>query len=363
MAFALTYQDYTSSHPGDATGGSEGGQGSSSLMSEDAWNNLTDAQKWNEVGNGIVLTPADARYADLAKELGITNGRQIVGGPTDKSIPLDDKNFVDPSRVAKQGDNFFTSDENLTPKAQEQGGVADWFWPVAFIAGAVGGSALANAGVLSGTAVTGAEATAAGGITGGADIAGAAGATVGETAGTAGSMTGVAGDESAGLNMTPGAAGDESAGLNLGASGTTPAPDPTLPPGTQSPAPVTDATPSPGTQGPAPVTDASVPAQNGGVINNASNSVTRGINSFTPDWYNNLSPGARQILGLAISTGARAAISGVSQQHAIDAAHEAEDRHRADVVRQGQVPLLPPNTFVAKPGGIINNASNGGTGP
>jgi hypothetical protein len=341
MTFALTYQDYVSSHPGDATGGSEGGQGTSSLMPEDAWNNLSDKGKWNEVGNGIILTPADPRYADLAKELGVTNGRQIIGGVYDPNEPLDNKYLVDTNKVSRQGNVLFTPDENLTPFAQKQGGVADWFWPVGFIAGAAGGAALANAGILSGTAVTGAEATAAGGFATGADIAGTAGAAT-----TAGSATGAAAAPGAGAEVGPPAslAPDPVApppGAEVGPPASL-APEPgAVPPGG---APVTDV--SVPAQGPAPVTDVSVPAQNG-IIDGARSTVGNGIN-----WYNRLSPGSRLILGQLVSGGARGVFTAVAQHSANQAAIEAEDRHRQDVIRQGQVPLLPPGTFTLKnPGG------------
>lgn len=353
--FALTYDDYVQSHPGDATGGSEGGQGTSSLLSPDQWNNMSDTQKWDQVGNGIVLTPSDPRYADLAKQLGVTNGRQIVGGPTDQSIPLDSANFVDPGRVVNQGRNFFTSDENLTPRAQEQGGVADWFWPVAFLAGVAGGALAGGAGAGTAGAIPGASsALETGGIVTSGDIA--AGTSAGlSTAGTAGAEGAVAGaapgaassaeapppvDESAGLNMTPSGASpppvDESAGLNMNPGGT---------PGAQAPAPVSEAPPPVGTQAPVPVTDISTPAPSG-IINDASN----GWQSIS-NWYSHLSPASRYILGLGVSQGARGALGAVSQHEAHQAAVDAENRHRQDVIRQGQVPVLPPGTFTYKPPG------------
>ena len=79
------------------------------------------------------------------------------------------------------------------------------------------------------------------------------------------------------------------------------------------------------------------------------------------EWYNSLSPAARQIIGGSLSLGARAALSHSAQQTAIQAQRDAEERARQDTIRRGQVPNFAPNTYTPAPlaGGLIASHQGG----
>lgn len=345
MAFVPSYQDYVNSQPQDS-GGSEGGQGTFTGMSEDQWNSLSDDLKWNNVGQAMVLTSSDPRYADVAKTAGITSGEPIIAANAAQSHPVTDEWYADPSKVTNQDGVLFLQHDNLTPKAEfAGGGMSDRGWAFAPLLVVAGG--LAAGSMLGDTAAAvpagASEAGATGGFTSGADIAASGGASAGGAAGSAGgSIVGNAADQSyAGSFDAGGMPGATTPDLAT-ASGTTPA---AATPGTSG-APVTDvSTYAPGTQAPAPVTDVSTaaPSSGGGIIDTA-----RGAYGNLSGLYNSLSPASRLILGQALGAGFRGAMAAAAQRQQLQAQVDAENRARQDVIRRGQVPALAPGTFTPK---------------
>lgn len=66
-------------------------------------------------------------------------------------------------------------------------------------------------------------------------------------------------------------------------------------------------------------------------------------------------PGEAGIIGKLMAGGATGAMTALAMHNKIEAAREAEERHRQDVIRRGQVPLAAPGTFTPKRG-IIDTA-------
>jgi hypothetical protein len=205
FSFAPTYQDYLSNY----------GKGGDGAFSETQWNGLGAAGQWRELGGGLALGKDDPRYAALAQQLGMTDGGRLNLGYKPQSIGVNRTNYVDPNAVLQGDDVYATAHSNETPKTQfAGGGLSDKGWLIAALSVLGGGAALGTA--LGGTAAAGTGAATTGGFSGFGDIA-ASGGVGTEGLGT-GTMTGLAGDESAGLNMgnsAAGAAGDESAGLSM----------------------------------------------------------------------------------------------------------------------------------------------------
>jgi hypothetical protein len=161
-------------------------------------------------------------------------------------------------------------------------------------------------------------------------------------------------DESAGLNMpnvadavdaASSAPVDESAGLDVTPPPVTPdaTPAPTADPGANTdsgiapgenvkPAPAPAAAASPST--PAAVTDLSTKAPDAGA-------------SDAEKWLK-AHPGEAGIIGKMMAGGATGAMTALAMRNKMQAEREAEERHRQDVIRRGQVPLAAPGTFTPK---------------
>ena len=72
------------------------------------------------------------------------------------------------------------------------------------------------------------------------------------------------------------------------------------------------------------------------------------------DWWQGLSPAARQLLGGALSTGASAALANARQNDMIDARNQERDAARDDTIRRGYVPRMT-TTYTQRPlpGGLV----------
>lgn len=200
-------------------------------MNQDQWDALTPEQQLLDeagqqgaqgaTGGGVtIITPHDPRYRQLAQAMGDNSGKDI------RISNVPNRNAWDPASKSKPvdlGNGFyaFTKDQlhPLLRKAEDEG--FD-YKPALMIIG----------GILAAGAMTGA-------LAGGAEMGGVAATDAAESGGTlmlneagtaavpyeasgslSGSVGSLAGDESAGLNMTPGGEGaytplDESAGLNM----------------------------------------------------------------------------------------------------------------------------------------------------
>lgn len=211
MAFALTYQDYLNSLGGGASnGGSEGGQGNFSGLSEADWNKLSDAQKWQNVGGGLMLAQSDPRYAQLTQGLkpaGDNNrldGLLAIGPGQYKPGMLTDTN-----NIADLGNGVnATYWGNFSPMGQRDDTSANWLHemgPGLMIAaallsgGAAAGAMGAGAGAGGAAGLSGSSALATGGF--GTDIAAGSGA-FGGAAGAAGTAGAAGSPGSSYWNMT-----------------------------------------------------------------------------------------------------------------------------------------------------------------
>lgn len=129
QTFVPNYQDYLRSHSGQLTGGSEGGQGTFTGIPEDQWNSMTDAQKWQNIGDVAFMDPSDPRYAQYSQGLGITDTQgpnSLLGIGHGTPAP---GSFNDPSAVQNNNGNYTFAHQNLTPGAEQQGGgLSDRFW-------------------------------------------------------------------------------------------------------------------------------------------------------------------------------------------------------------------------------------------
>lgn len=121
--------------------------------------------------------------------------------------------------------------------------------------------------------------------------------------------------------------------------------DGALPPGEGATPPPTPSAPPGGAPAPTPTPSGT------GLIDTVTNA---GRGAY--DWYNGLSPAARQIVGTAVSTGARALLQQSAQQSAIEAQRRAAEQADADRRRRGQVTATPTSAYTPKPlaGGLIN---------
>jgi hypothetical protein len=149
--------------------------------------------------------------------------------------------------------------------------------------------------------------------------------------------------------------GDESAGLDMSAPTDIPAPQPDaatpdsgIPAGESSP-PVKpmdgiDTTPM-------------QPVQSGPLNSMDSLKAPGLIDSAAK--YAKDNPAMAGIVGKALAGAGSGAITALALQNRIKAERDAEERHRQDVIRRGEVPKLPSSTFTPKPGGIINHAAGG----
>jgi hypothetical protein len=205
LNFNLTYQDYLDYQKSRYGNASEGGGPAN--MTEDQWNALGQNGQWNEMGNGFAMQSNDPRYAAIAQQLGIKPGTTGPDGtimfgtgdhPTNTSSAPGHLSLVDPNAALQGNGVWATAHPNLTPNAEfSGGGMSDKQWGIAALSllggGAALGTALGGSGAVTGAGMEG------GGFSGFGDIAGSG--LPGE-AGSAGSMTGAAGNESGGgLNM------------------------------------------------------------------------------------------------------------------------------------------------------------------
>jgi hypothetical protein len=171
------YQDYLQNY----------GRGGDGALSQDQWNALTDAQKWQNVGSGLAIAKTDPRYADLAKQMGVTDGGLLNLAYAPQSIAVNGQNYVDPSKVVTDGSVYGTAHSNETPKTQfAGGGLSDKEWAL-LATSLIGGGALGAFDGLGAAGGTGTGAGVEGGFTGYGDIA-ASGAAPG---GAAGSVAGL----------------------------------------------------------------------------------------------------------------------------------------------------------------------------
>ncbi len=136
----------------------------------------------------------------------------------------------------------------------------------------------------------------------------------------------------------------------------------TIPPGEGATPPPTGTPPATPPGGPGAPPSAVTPPSGTGLVDSVTGAARSAGNAASGawDWYNSLSPASRQILGSAVSMGARAALQQSAQQSALEAQRDAEERARQDKIRRGQVQAYGPSAFTPKPlpGGLINR--NGG---
>jgi hypothetical protein len=252
-----TYQDYLAANPQN-NGGSEGGAGTFSGLSQDQWNALNDAGKWNNIGNMLAVAQSDPRFAALHQAVGGPADRPVLVGPnTSASVPFDSTHFNDPNAI-QQGDGVFaTSQGNLTPFSQmgNNGGLSDKGW------------ALAALGALTG------------------------GAAVGAMSGAASPLSGVIGAGGTAAPVASSAPVDESAGLSMANPFTTGGPDYASELAAQGGnyAPVVDA--SSAASGYAPVTDLSTEAARQNIFGQMLDNYTQGRGLF-----GNLNPSMNRAL-------------------------------------------------------------------
>lgn len=106
---------------------------------------------------------------------------------------------------------------------------------------------------------------------------------------------------------------------------------------------------------PAPVTDQSTQAQQAPVTDLSTNASSKGIiDSVAQATKDN--PAAANIVGKMLAGGATGAMTALALRNKLQAEREAEERHRQDVIRRGQVPAFAPGTFTPKPG-LIDSRS------
>lgn len=208
MAFTgPTYQDYVNSLPV----GSEGDI--KPPISEQQWNAMGSADRFKQIGGGMIVGRDDPRYADLASHAGGEAGRAltVAGGQFDPAHNVgrngegrDVQAYTDPAQVY-QGDGWNVHNpSNETPDLQKQGGMSDKQKAImlaammaggAYAGGAFGGAEVAGAGALDFAPMAAFPETTIGGL-GPAFEAGGAAAGAGAAAGGGGGGLGSLGAES-----------------------------------------------------------------------------------------------------------------------------------------------------------------------
>ena len=349
-------------------------------LSPEQWNALSPTDRLIQMSGGAgIMAPGTPLYDRLSRLAGSdpngvrNNNNYLVVIPADKYQTLTPEQmrqqFVDPSKLVLDpaSQMYVTSSTNRTPQAQaldNASGLSDRGWVIVTVGllagGAAVGAAYGAASPLSGVIGPGAATTG----TTGADT------TALNSAFSGPGSTDLA--SNVGSGITDPAAGVTGSGAVPPAVPTevptpltptpTPTATPTLPAGTPTPTPVVDAAPPtlpPGTQAPAPVVNAT-PALPGatptgdGIINSAINPA-RNVASGAMDWFNNLSPASRLVLGTALSRGMQGLSAASAQRQANQAAVEAEQRRRADLIRRSNVSAFTGDPFTPKPG-IIGSA-------
>lgn len=209
----LTYQDYLQN--ANLGAGSETG---AAPLTEQQWNALPVEEKWRltsgSPGGRIGVTPADSRYAELARLLGGGNDRTIML----QGRRLDDSRMVDPARQIAAGGGFAHVEDNETPGHQAEMDISDTgLRNFALMAAAVLGGGLAYGAAAGGAGAAGAGAT--DGLAGlGASEVGTAGAAGAPAAGGAAAPS--FGNVLGGSSTTAGAAGSGLAGLGANGAAT-----------------------------------------------------------------------------------------------------------------------------------------------
>lgn len=328
MAFDISYADFERlRHEQDQSAFSESGASNMPTdVSEGDWNNLSLKQKLQQMG-GYVVTPNDPMWHDLAGPTGAEDGRTIQLSPQPPAYYGDPNYWVDPDKVPEIADGVYAfAQNNKTPRYQ----AAENEMPLAgkIILGATLG-------------VFAAGALAAAGAAGGASsTAGIASTDAAESGGT------LALNE-AGTATVPYAGGVEGAAGGATAAGNY--------------APVSEgSTPIPGSSG-AEVVDHGVSAAGTTGASGSSGGIVNGVRSGASSlstWYNGLSPGARMVLGTAVSQGASGALAQHRQNQVLDEQQRIIDQQRQDQIRRGYIAPFDPNAF--RPRGIIDGQRTGG---
>lgn len=167
----ITYQDYIRHMSG--RGGSEG---SSGAIDEATWNALSTKEQFNNLQGGLVIAKDDPRYTDMAKQLGISNGSNIMIGGGAQAHAGDKRWWVDPTAVINGEGWSATGIENQTPYMQQQAnasGMTEKQWIAAALS--VAGMGALPAGTFAGGEVAGSGLNLAAEGTGAFDMAGSAG--------------------------------------------------------------------------------------------------------------------------------------------------------------------------------------------
>lgn len=226
----LTYQDYLKAVARQQ--GSEGG--SVQPMTEAEWNRLSLAQRWNTVQQ-LVISPEDARYAQLATRVGGEPGRNIMveaprGMAREGAYGSD--MFTDPNAIDFGEDYTAYNESNRTPANQAQDDVNEKAWYAAWLA-AMGGAGLSGLGAGAAGAGEGLGLSATGELGVGAGASGSAGFS-GLGGGGLGALGAAAGGGGGGggLGLTAtgelGSGAGNAVGTGLGTGGTATVGDSTL---------------------------------------------------------------------------------------------------------------------------------------
>ncbi len=163
----VTYQDYLEQQKKSAASALEHGNTQAAPQSEEAWNSQDDAGRWGSVGGLIDLSPGDARYEDMRKQITSTPG--LEGSDTRSIVWGQNQGGADKSKtIGADGGYLWSNDNSVHPKDSLKENLMMAALPI--LAGMTGGFGLAGAGALVGEAGT------AGAASLGAAEAGTAGA-------------------------------------------------------------------------------------------------------------------------------------------------------------------------------------------
>lgn len=358
--FAPSYQDYLKQYQanGQSAFSESGASNQLPQISEEDWNKLSPDNQWSEymgadqrattnlpganMARSLYVGSDDPRYADLAKQAGVTDGRGIevlYGAPSHMG---DNTWWRDPNAVKDLGNGVYaTPENNFTQHAYEESNKGDTGFNIV--------RALSTAAMLYG----GAEA--AGLVGGGADAGGAAGSTAGISSTDAAESGGTLALDTAGTGTTPyvGATAVDTAGTTAG-TGLVDDPGFTAPEATG--------------YGGAPVADNSVDAtgafnvggdSSGGLISGAQTTTPSSTGFNLPDWYKNASPVTRMVIGQAISAGARGMLQGIAQRNAQNFAREQQQQQIDQWNQSHRVGAFSDSAFTPKTPGIISGANGG----
>lgn len=206
--FDLTYEDYLTY----GNYGQNNSEGSPQPLSEDQWDSMDPATRWNMVGQRIVITPDDSRYEALNTTARAEEGRNIVVSFGDPAYRPDWINDWD--RIVR-GDGWHAlSQDNFSPdwSREQETGSRRMRQRATIAAGALltGGMAYGALAGGAGLAAEGAAGIGAGATGAGALDLGAAGAAAGTAAPSFGSVVGGSSSTAA----SPGIVGSITNGLS-----------------------------------------------------------------------------------------------------------------------------------------------------